>query len=164
MLEVNQRYVCLRFSTRILESFVSNFYLLFILFFASPSILSLNFREFQFAQAMLFAIEEINNNTELLPGISLGYKIYDTCGSISRSIKVALTLNSVNKNMSLTSKGRCSTAAQIQAVMGETSSSPSTAVATVFGAFHIPLVSVTTKMYCISLVCFKHDKYGILKY
>uniref|UniRef100_A0A4W6C6S5 G-protein coupled receptors family 3 profile domain-containing protein n=1 Tax=Lates calcarifer TaxID=8187 RepID=A0A4W6C6S5_LATCA len=45
-----------------------------------------------FAQAMLFAIEEINNSTELLPGISLGFKLYDTCG-LSRSVRVALALD-----------------------------------------------------------------------
>uniref|UniRef100_A0A3Q1J0T2 G-protein coupled receptors family 3 profile domain-containing protein n=1 Tax=Anabas testudineus TaxID=64144 RepID=A0A3Q1J0T2_ANATE len=52
----------------------------------------LNFRDFQIAQAMLFAIEDINNSTDLLPGISLGYKLYDTCGSIARSVRVALAL------------------------------------------------------------------------
>uniref|UniRef100_A0A3B3XG98 G-protein coupled receptors family 3 profile domain-containing protein n=1 Tax=Poecilia mexicana TaxID=48701 RepID=A0A3B3XG98_9TELE len=47
---------------------------------------------FQLAQAMLFAIEEINNSSDLLPGVSLGYKIYDTCGFNARSVKVALAL------------------------------------------------------------------------
>uniref|UniRef100_A0A3B3U734 Extracellular calcium-sensing receptor-like n=1 Tax=Poecilia latipinna TaxID=48699 RepID=A0A3B3U734_9TELE len=61
---------------------------------------SLNFREFQFAQTMLFAIEEINNSTDLLPGVSLGYNIYDTCGSIPKTIKVALALNNENGNTS----------------------------------------------------------------
>uniref|UniRef100_A0A672Z3T3 G-protein coupled receptors family 3 profile domain-containing protein n=1 Tax=Sphaeramia orbicularis TaxID=375764 RepID=A0A672Z3T3_9TELE len=69
---------------------------------------SLNFRGFQFAQAMLFAMEEINNSTDLLPGITLGYKMYDSCGSIAVGVKVALAL----------------TNAQVQAIMGETSSSP----------------------------------------
>uniref|UniRef100_A0A3Q2CJR1 Extracellular calcium-sensing receptor-like n=1 Tax=Cyprinodon variegatus TaxID=28743 RepID=A0A3Q2CJR1_CYPVA len=112
--------------------------------------ISLNFREFQFAQAMLFAIEEINNSTDLLPGISLGYKIYDTCGSVSRSIKVALALNNGNENMSFTSEGECPRPVQVQAIMGETSSSPSTAVATVFGAFHIPMISHFATCACLS--------------
>uniref|UniRef100_A0AAQ6IIX7 G-protein coupled receptors family 3 profile domain-containing protein n=1 Tax=Anabas testudineus TaxID=64144 RepID=A0AAQ6IIX7_ANATE len=50
------------------------------------------------AQAMLFAIEEINNSTDLLPGISLGYKMYDTCGSAARSVKVALALTNGNES------------------------------------------------------------------
>ncbi|XP_038149416.1 extracellular calcium-sensing receptor-like [Cyprinodon tularosa] len=112
--------------------------------------ISLNFREFQFAQAMLFAIEEINNSTDLLPGISLGYKIYDTCGSVSRSIKVALALNNGNENMSFTSEGECPRPVQVPAIMGETSSSPSTAVATVFGAFHIPMISHFATCACLS--------------
>uniref|UniRef100_A0A3B5Q2J1 Extracellular calcium-sensing receptor-like n=1 Tax=Xiphophorus maculatus TaxID=8083 RepID=A0A3B5Q2J1_XIPMA len=112
--------------------------------------ISLNFREFQFAQAMLFAIEEVNNSTELLPGISLGYKIYDTCGAITRSIKVALALNDGDESVSLASEGRCSRPVQVQAVMGETSSSPSTALATVIGAFHIPQISHFATCACLS--------------
>ncbi|XP_021176809.2 extracellular calcium-sensing receptor-like [Fundulus heteroclitus] len=99
---------------------------------------------------MLFAIEEVNNSTDLLPGISLGYKIYDTCGSLIRSIKVALALNNGNANMSLTSEGQCSRPVQMQAVMGETSSSPSTAIATILGAFHIPLISHFATCACLS--------------
>lgn len=101
---------------------------------------SLNFRGFQFAQAMLFAIEEINNSTDLLPGISLGYKIYDACGSIARSVRVALALANGNENESTTSDAPCTRPAQVQAIMGETSSSPCMAIATVIGPFHIPMV------------------------
>uniref|UniRef100_A0A672Z404 G-protein coupled receptors family 3 profile domain-containing protein n=1 Tax=Sphaeramia orbicularis TaxID=375764 RepID=A0A672Z404_9TELE len=56
---------------------------------------TLNFRGFQYAQAMLFAIKEINNSTDLLPGISLGYKMYDSCASVARGVKVALALTNV---------------------------------------------------------------------
>lgn len=101
---------------------------------------SINFREIQFAQTMLFAIEEINNRTDLLPGISLGYSIYDTCGSIPRSIKVALALNNRNESVSSNSDTPCTKPVQVQAIVGETSSSPSTAISTLIGPFDIPLV------------------------
>uniref|UniRef100_A0A7N6F5R3 G-protein coupled receptors family 3 profile domain-containing protein n=1 Tax=Anabas testudineus TaxID=64144 RepID=A0A7N6F5R3_ANATE len=91
---------------------------------------SLNFRDFQFAQAMLFAIEEINNSTDLLPGISLGYKMYDTCGSMARSVRVALALANGNEAVSAPSEAPCTRLSQVQAIMGDTSSSPCMAIAT----------------------------------
>ena len=101
---------------------------------------SLHFRGFQFAQAMLFAIEEINNSTDLLPGISLGYMIYDACGSIARGVSIALALANGNEVTFAPSEAQCTRPAQVQAIMGETSSSPCMAISTVIGPFHIPLV------------------------
>ncbi|KAK2847365.1 hypothetical protein Q5P01_010364 [Channa striata] len=111
---------------------------------------SLNFRDFQFAQAMIFAIEEINNSTDLLPGISLGYKIYDTCGSIARSVRVALALANSNEITIAQSEAPCTRPAQVQAIIGETSSSPCMAIATVIGPFHIPLISHFATCACLS--------------
>uniref|UniRef100_A0A8C6KAF3 G-protein coupled receptors family 3 profile domain-containing protein n=1 Tax=Nothobranchius furzeri TaxID=105023 RepID=A0A8C6KAF3_NOTFU len=111
--------------------------------------ISLNFREFQLAQAMRFAIEEINNSSDLLPGISLGYNVYDTCGSNARSIKAALALINGNENDPATLKA-CTKPAQVQAIMGEASSSPSMAISTVIGPFHIPLISHYATCACLS--------------
>ncbi|XP_018557677.2 LOW QUALITY PROTEIN: extracellular calcium-sensing receptor-like [Lates calcarifer] len=110
---------------------------------------SLNFREFQFAQAMLFAIEEINNSTELLPGISLGYKLYDTCG-LSRSVRVALALANGNEIVPAPSDAPCTRPGEVQAIIGETSSSPCMAIATVIGPFQIPMVSHFATCACLS--------------
>jgi len=87
---------------------------------------------------MLFAIEEINNSTDLLPGITLGYKIYDTCGSIARAVRVALSLINGNEDTASISEKPCS--GSVPAIMGETSSSPCMAIATAIGPFHTPLV------------------------
>uniref|UniRef100_A0A671PIW7 G-protein coupled receptors family 3 profile domain-containing protein n=1 Tax=Sinocyclocheilus anshuiensis TaxID=1608454 RepID=A0A671PIW7_9TELE len=42
---------------------------------------SFNLRDFRMAQIMIFAIEEINTSVTLLPNVSIGYQIYDTCES-----------------------------------------------------------------------------------
>ncbi|XP_026169350.1 extracellular calcium-sensing receptor-like [Mastacembelus armatus] len=111
---------------------------------------SLNFREFQCAQAMIFAIEEINNSTDLLPGISLGYKMYDTCGSVARSVRAALALANGNEAVSAPSEEQCTKPAQVQAIIGETSSSPCMAIATVIGPFYIPVISHFATCACLS--------------
>uniref|UniRef100_A0A8P4KHC3 G-protein coupled receptors family 3 profile domain-containing protein n=1 Tax=Dicentrarchus labrax TaxID=13489 RepID=A0A8P4KHC3_DICLA len=111
---------------------------------------SLEFRGFQYAQAMLFAIEEINNSTDLLPGISLGYKIYDACASIARGVRVALALANGNEGVSAPSEAPCTRPAQVQAIMGETFSSPCMAIATVIGPFHIPMISHYATCACLS--------------
>uniref|UniRef100_A0A674PFZ3 Extracellular calcium-sensing receptor-like n=1 Tax=Takifugu rubripes TaxID=31033 RepID=A0A674PFZ3_TAKRU len=106
-------------------------------------------RGFQYAQAMLFAIDEINNSSDLLPGITLGCKIYDSCGSIARGVRASLALiNSQETIFKLSDK--CTKPAQVQAIMGESSSSPNMAVATVIGPFHIPLISHFATCACLS--------------
>ncbi|XP_055369845.1 extracellular calcium-sensing receptor-like [Betta splendens] len=113
--------------------------------------ISLNFRGFQFAQAMVFAIEEINNSTELLPGISLGYKMYDTCGSIARSVKAALALTNGNEAVSA-SEALCNKPAQVQAIIGETSSTLCLAIAAVVGPFHISQVCKVSQIIIILVI------------
>uniref|UniRef100_A0A3Q3R1L0 G-protein coupled receptors family 3 profile domain-containing protein n=1 Tax=Monopterus albus TaxID=43700 RepID=A0A3Q3R1L0_MONAL len=109
---------------------------------------SLNFRELQYSQAMIFAIEEINNSTDLLPGISLGYKMYDGCGSIARSVKVALALVNGNEVVSAPTEAPCTRSEQ--GIIGGSASSFSMAIATVIGPFHIPLISHYSSCACLS--------------
>uniref|UniRef100_A0A8C7YQX3 Olfactory receptor C family, g2 n=1 Tax=Oryzias sinensis TaxID=183150 RepID=A0A8C7YQX3_9TELE len=53
---------------------------------------SINLREFRFAQTMIFAIEEINKSKHLLPNVSIGYRIYDNCGSTLSSMRAVMAL------------------------------------------------------------------------
>ncbi|XP_064158785.1 extracellular calcium-sensing receptor-like [Anguilla rostrata] len=107
-----------------------------------------NFREYRLAQTMIFTIEEINNRTDLLPGVSLGYKIYDPCASSPMSIRSAMALmNGYEKTLTSTS---CSTPAAVQAIIGESGSTTTIAIAATVGLFHIPVISHFATCACLS--------------
>ncbi|KAL2095679.1 hypothetical protein ACEWY4_007827 [Coilia grayii] len=109
---------------------------------------SLNFRDIQYAQTVLYAVEEINNSTSLLPGVSLGYKIYDSCGSVAMGVRGAMALS--NGYSDTDSEGPCTESAQVLAIIGETSSSPCMAIATSIGPFRIPMISQYATCACLS--------------
>uniref|UniRef100_A0A8C6WJ04 G-protein coupled receptors family 3 profile domain-containing protein n=1 Tax=Neogobius melanostomus TaxID=47308 RepID=A0A8C6WJ04_9GOBI len=111
---------------------------------------SLNLMDFQFAQAMLFAIAKINNSSDILPGLSLGYKMYDACGSIARAVSGALALANGNEATFVSSETPCTKSAQVQAILGENSSSLCMAIATIIGPFHLPLISHFATCACLS--------------
>lgn len=99
--------------------------------------LSFNFREFQFAQTMIFAVEEINKNPNILPGVSLGYRIYNNCGSMD-ILRSSMAL--VSGNLSSTMGEKCKS--QIaRAIIGHSGSTPTIAIARTVGQFYIPVVS-----------------------
>uniref|UniRef100_A0A4W4DPD5 G-protein coupled receptors family 3 profile domain-containing protein n=1 Tax=Electrophorus electricus TaxID=8005 RepID=A0A4W4DPD5_ELEEL len=102
----------------------------------------------QYSQSLMFAVEEINNSSSLLPGVSLGYKIYDTCTSKAVGVQVALSL--VNGNEKSVSDEPCTKPAQVQAIIGESFSSVSMAVAMSIGPFSIPLISHGATCECLS--------------
>ncbi|KAK3548054.1 hypothetical protein QTP70_004287 [Hemibagrus guttatus] len=110
---------------------------------------NLDFRAFQYSQSLIFAIEEINNSSSLLPGISLGYKIYDTCSSAGLGVKVAMALINGNENLEVLDE-QCTNPAQVQAIIGETYSSVSMAIAKSIGPFSIPLISHYSTCECLS--------------
>lgn len=86
---------------------------------------------------MMFAIEEINNSSELLPGVTLGYRIFDSCPSLPLSIRASLNL--MNRYQS--GLDSCNTLSNVHAVIGETTSTSTIGIAHTLGPFHIPVVS-----------------------
>uniref|UniRef100_A0AAY4DSA0 G-protein coupled receptors family 3 profile domain-containing protein n=1 Tax=Denticeps clupeoides TaxID=299321 RepID=A0AAY4DSA0_9TELE len=92
-----------------------------------------NMQEFQTAQTLIFATEEINNSTDLLPNMTLGYKIFDTCGSVSLAIRSVMAL--MNGFEEKLSEKSCSKAPLVQAIIGETNSGPSIGIASTVGHF-----------------------------
>ncbi|KAF7218580.1 extracellular calcium-sensing receptor-like [Nothobranchius furzeri] len=98
---------------------------------------------------MVFAIEEINSNTELLPGIKLGYQIFDTCASVPVAVHVMFQL--ANGRDPVFYKGsNCSQSGVVMAVVGESGSTPSISMSRIIGSFDVPLVSHFATCACLS--------------
>uniref|UniRef100_A0A3P9J4G5 Olfactory receptor C family, h1 n=1 Tax=Oryzias latipes TaxID=8090 RepID=A0A3P9J4G5_ORYLA len=77
-------------------------------------------REFRFAQTMMFAIEEINNSSSILPNVSVGYKIFDSCGSTLSSTRAAMGLINGQER---TFEKTCSGQSTVHAIVGASKSS-----------------------------------------
>ncbi|XP_028428734.1 extracellular calcium-sensing receptor-like [Perca flavescens] len=110
---------------------------------------SINTRELRFSRAMIFAIEEINNSTELLPGIKLGYHIYDACASVPMAVHVAFQLSNALDPVFYTADN-CSQSGMVMAVVGESESTSSISISRIIGPFNIPQVSYLATCACLS--------------
>ncbi|KAI4815260.1 hypothetical protein KUCAC02_005413 [Chaenocephalus aceratus] len=102
---------------------------------------SINSRGLRFSRAMVFAIEQINNSTELLPGIKLGYEIYDSCSSVSVAGDWTRCLNTGDK---------CSQSGMVMGVVGASGSTRSISMSHIIGPFNIPQVSYFATCACLS--------------
>ncbi|XP_054430947.1 extracellular calcium-sensing receptor isoform X2 [Pteronotus mesoamericanus] len=112
-----------------------------------------NFRGFRWLQAMIFAIEEINSSPVLLPNMTLGYRIFDTCNTVSKALEATLSFVAQNKIDSLNLDEFCNCSQHIPstiAVVGATGSGVSTAVANLLGLFYIPQVSYASSSRLLS--------------
>ncbi|XP_015227476.1 PREDICTED: extracellular calcium-sensing receptor-like [Cyprinodon variegatus] len=103
-------------------------------------------RAFRWTQVMIFAIDEINKNPALLPNVSLGYRILDSCASPTNTVRAALTLGGEPEGKEMTSP--CPPA--ISALIAESGSSQSLAVAETLGPFQLPIVSYFSTCACLS--------------
>ncbi|XP_027135776.1 extracellular calcium-sensing receptor-like [Larimichthys crocea] len=102
--------------------------------------------ELQYAYTMMFAIKEINNRSDLLPGVTLGYRIFDSCPSIPLSIRASLNLMNRYEN----GEDSCNKLSNVHAVIGETTSTSTIGIARTMGPFHIPVISHSATCACLS--------------
>ncbi|XP_078524831.1 vomeronasal type-2 receptor 26-like [Lissotriton helveticus] len=97
------------------------------------------FQNYQWVQAMVFAIEEINRNPDLLPNITLGFQIYDSCGNPLLALQGTLWM--------LTGQGkrilnyRCQRPGLLTGIVGDASSFCSIPLARVLGLYRHPQIS-----------------------
>ncbi|KAL3057482.1 hypothetical protein OYC64_007869 [Pagothenia borchgrevinki] len=111
-----------------------------------------NFRTFRWMQTMIFAIEEINRDGKLLPNITLGYKIFDSCSTPHQALKAVMELVGTEKvsgvEVETESQGTCR--GTVPAVIGDGGSTQSLVVARFLGVFQVPQVSYFSSCACLS--------------
>ncbi|XP_056297284.1 extracellular calcium-sensing receptor [Pseudoliparis swirei] len=117
-----------------------------------------DYRAFRWIMTMVFAVEEINRNLSLLPGVKLGYRIMDGCDHVHTSLKALLSLeNETGETIDRSTQSQilpsCLADSPVPAVIGLASSSPTRAVAHTLGPFNLPLVSYFATCTCLT------DKY-----
>lgn len=92
-----------------------------------------NNRELKFARTLIFSLDEINNKTELLPGVTLGYNILNTCGQANLMRAALEALNGAEIQQQ-----RC---AKVHALIGHSSSGPTQEINKIISLFGIPQVN-----------------------
>uniref|UniRef100_A0A3B5LTK0 Olfactory receptor C family, x3 n=1 Tax=Xiphophorus couchianus TaxID=32473 RepID=A0A3B5LTK0_9TELE len=97
---------------------------------------SFSARALRWMQTMTFAIKEINERTDLLPRLKLGFHIRDSCDDIPVSLKASLLLANGQTVSSV--------------IIGDAGSGVSMALLRSLGSFHIPLVSYFASCSCLS--------------
>ncbi|XP_074535467.1 extracellular calcium-sensing receptor-like [Halichoeres trimaculatus] len=96
---------------------------------------------------MIFAIQEINKREFLLPNVSIGYRIYDNCGSTLTSMRAVMGLMN---GEGLTVGEVCSGQSAVHAIIGESESSSTIVLSRTTGPFKIPVISHSATCECLS--------------
>ncbi|XP_078059991.1 extracellular calcium-sensing receptor-like [Mustelus asterias] len=112
----------------------------------SPRCENFNLIEFRLAQTMIFAINEINSSPELLPNVTLGYKIYDGCSSETLSVKAVMAL--IGTQEESISDYNCTFTSRVPAIFADAGFIRSLVEATLTGPFRIPMISFSAMCQC----------------
>ncbi|KAJ1080431.1 hypothetical protein NDU88_000634 [Pleurodeles waltl] len=90
-------------------------------------------------QAMVFAIEEINKNPHFLPNTTLGFRIYDSCRVMQRSLEGTLWI--LAGRAQPIPNFSCQFMLPLMGIIGDAGSSCSIVMARVLGLYRFPQIS-----------------------
>uniref|UniRef100_A0A8C6WJB5 G-protein coupled receptors family 3 profile domain-containing protein n=1 Tax=Neogobius melanostomus TaxID=47308 RepID=A0A8C6WJB5_9GOBI len=104
---------------------------------------------FRQALTMVYAVEEINGNSDLLPNVTLGYSLYDNCVELGIGFRAALSLAAGQEKLFI-SNDSCVGAPPVLAIVVDSSSTRSFAISNVLGLYRVPMVSYFATCSCLS--------------
>ncbi|XP_041441594.1 extracellular calcium-sensing receptor-like [Xenopus laevis] len=94
---------------------------------------------YQTMRALIFAVEEINADPELLPNISLGFQIFDTCKTLRSAAQG--TLSMLSGKTEITPNYHCYKGAPLAGIIGDAGSTRSILMAQILGLYRYPQIS-----------------------
>ncbi|XP_018412530.1 PREDICTED: extracellular calcium-sensing receptor-like [Nanorana parkeri] len=122
-----------------------------VMFTDNPSTQVCDDRSYRWLQALIFTVQEMNNDPYLLPNTTLGYAIFDTCDNIAEVVKEMFTLISGPTHEARDIPNyHCQTNSTLAAVIGESASVISIAMARILGTYHYPQVSYFSSINILS--------------
>ena len=107
-------------------------------------------------EAMLFAIDKINNDTTLLPNLTIGYDVRDSCGDETVGLDEALDMVVRSGSLTVESSQLCmqagNSSTRLSGIVGAAASAVSLPTATLLGLrlFQTPLVSYASSSAALS--------------
>ncbi|XP_029027439.2 extracellular calcium-sensing receptor-like, partial [Betta splendens] len=118
----------------------------------------LDLEPLKYMYAMAFAVEEINLNSSLLPGVKLGYQMCDYCGRYPWALKAALSLvggdthscNSAPVSASNEQPGQAASDQSVSLLIGASSSATGTMLSRTLGPLSVPVISYLASCPCLS--------------
>ncbi|XP_043942531.1 extracellular calcium-sensing receptor-like [Protopterus annectens] len=94
---------------------------------------------FQMVQGMVFATEEVNRSPKLLPNMTLGFGIYDSCDTVTRALEGTLWL--LSGQMGPVPNFSCHRKSPVVTVIGDARSQVSIPMARMLGLYRYPQIS-----------------------
>ncbi|XP_053318387.1 vomeronasal type-2 receptor 26-like [Spea bombifrons] len=99
----------------------------------------LNDKEYGTLMTFFFAVDEINRNPDILPNVTLGYHVFDSCGDSQKSVKNVLGILSGRRREA--PNYSCQKKSKIAGFLGDRYSATSIAAAQVLGLYGYTQIS-----------------------
>ncbi|XP_029435613.1 extracellular calcium-sensing receptor-like [Rhinatrema bivittatum] len=96
-------------------------------------------QNYQRMQALVFAVEEVNRDPDLLPNITLGFLVYDSCVTLQLALQG--TLWTLTGRETPVPNFSCRGAAQLAGLIGDSGSTRSILMAQLLGLYKYPQIS-----------------------